>query len=87
MALKDEIQAYEEMRLDLEARALGKWAVVHERQLFGIFDTMEQAAAEAVKNFGRGPYLIHQIGSGSITLPASVMYVPIYANSAVRIQR
>jgi hypothetical protein len=72
--LKDEIAAYETMRADLEVKALGKWVLVHDRQLVGLFDAFELAAQKAVHDFGRGPYLIRQIGAGSISLPASVMY-------------
>jgi hypothetical protein len=75
--LKREIAAYERMRSDLEADSLGKWAVVHDEILVGIFDTFEAAAQIAVKKFGRGPYLIRQIGATALTLPASVMYSPV----------
>jgi hypothetical protein len=83
--LKDEIAAYETIRADLEAKALGKWVVVHDRQLIGLFDSFEVAAQKAVREFGRGPYLIRQIGAGSISLPASVMYNFVHADSTVRV--
>jgi hypothetical protein len=82
--LKDEISAYEQMKADLEARALGKWALVHDRQLVGTYAAFDDAAKEAVHRFGRGPYLIRQVGSASISLPASVMYNPVHGNNAVR---
>ena len=72
--LRDEIAAYDVMRADLETRLLGKWAVVHDRQLIGTYESFEDAAQIAVQRFGRGPYLIRQIGAPPITLPASVMY-------------
>jgi hypothetical protein len=72
--LKDEIAAYEALKADLEASHLGKWALVHDRELKGTFDSFDSAANFAVSNYGRGPYLIRQIGAPSITLPASVMY-------------
>lgn len=83
--LSEEIAAYEAMRADLEAKVLGKWVVVHDRALFGTFDTLEQAAEAAVAKFGRGPYLIRQVGAPSITLPASVLYNPVYADGPVRV--
>jgi hypothetical protein len=76
--LKDEIAAYETMRADLEASHLGKFVVVHNRTLVGTYDSFDAAAREAVHRFGRGPYLIRQIGSPPITLPASVMYHPMH---------
>ena len=72
--LSEEIAAYELMQADLESEHLGKWALVHDHQLIGIFDTFEAAAEIAVSKFGRGPYLIRQIGSPPVTMPASVMY-------------
>ncbi len=83
--LRDEIAAYDAMRADLEARYLGKWALVHDRVLVGTYDSFEDAAKEAVHRFGRGPYLIRQIGAPPITLPASVMYRPLHANYPLRI--
>jgi hypothetical protein len=83
--LKSEIAAYERIKRDLEAKYLGKWVVVHDEKVHAVFDTFEAAAASAVKNFGRGPYLIRQVGAPPITLPASVMYRVINADDALRI--
>lgn len=72
--LVDEIAAYESFRSDLELEHLGKWAVVHGRSLIGVFDDFQAAAVEAVRRFGRGPYLIRQVGAPTASLPASVVY-------------
>ncbi len=72
--LSREIAAYESMRAELESSHLGRWAVVHESSLTGVFDDFQMAATEAVRQFGRGPYLIRQIGAPGATLPASVVY-------------
>jgi hypothetical protein len=77
--LREEIAAYEMMRADLESAHLGKWALVHDRKLIGVFDAFERAAETAVREFGRGPYLIRQIGAPPVTLPASVLYNPVHA--------
>jgi hypothetical protein len=84
--LKDEIAAYEAMKGDLESSHLGKFALVHDRTLVGTYDTFDMAAQVAVHRFGRGPYLIRQIGAPPITLPASVMYHPVYGKDAMRIR-
>jgi hypothetical protein len=84
-SLRDEIAAYEAMRPDLESASLGKWALVHNRALVRLFDQFEEAAAEAVRQFGRGPYLIRQIGSSTGALPASVMFRPLNGPNAVRL--
>lgn len=84
--LKDEIAAYETMKADLESTHLGKWALVHDKVLVGTYDSFEQVAEDAVARFGRGPYLIRQIGAPPITLPASVLYHPTHGSDPLRIQ-
>jgi len=71
-----EISAYDSMREQLEAEHMGKWVLLHDRQLVGVYDSFDKAAEDAVKRFGGGPYLIRQVGAQAITLPASVMYQP-----------
>jgi len=75
--LTDEIAAYDAMRSELETKYLGKWALVRDRRLVGTYDSFEAVAAEAVSQFGRGPYLIRQVGAPPMTLPASVMHHPV----------
>lgn len=84
--LSEDIAAFEKKRADLESESLGKWVVFRQGQLVGIFGTFDDAAKDAVHRFGRGPYLIRQVGAGSVTLPASVMYHPVYANDKMRIR-
>jgi hypothetical protein len=72
--LDQEISAYEGMRSELETHHMGKWVLVHDLELIGVFDSFESAAQDATRKFGRGPYLIRQVGAPPVTLPASVMY-------------
>jgi hypothetical protein len=72
--LADERKLYEKMRQDLEAKSLGKWVLIRDHEFVGVYDGFEVAAAEAVRRFGRGPYLIREIGAPDVTLPASVVY-------------
>ncbi len=72
--LDQEIAAYDAMRNELETHHMGKWALVHGRELIALHDSFEVAAEEAVRRFGRGPYLIRQVGAPPVSLPASVMY-------------
>ncbi len=76
--LTEEISAYEGMRDTLETDHFGKWALVHDGELVDVFDEFENAADEATRKFGKGPYLIRKIGEGPMTLPASVLHRPIY---------
>jgi hypothetical protein len=77
MALETEIAAYERLHDELEKHHQGKFVVFHGEDFIGSFDTLDNAAAEAVRRFGRGPYLIRQVGRPPITLPASVLYRPV----------
>lgn len=79
--LSEEMKAYESMRNTLEADHFGKWVVFHDQKMVDLYDSFEAAADDAVSKFGRGPYLIKQIGEAPITLSASVLYnpIPIYA--------
>jgi hypothetical protein len=80
-----DIAAYEYLRDDLESKHMAKWVVVHSGELDDIYGSFESAAEEAVKKFGRGPYLIRQVGAPPVTLPASVMYHPVYAEDEMRV--
>jgi hypothetical protein len=77
-ALEEEITAYEAMQRDLESQHMGKWVLVHDRVLIGVHDSFEGVAEDAVRRFGRGPYLIRQIGDPPFVMPASVMYAPVH---------
>lgn len=78
LELSEEIAAYERMRGDLEAKQMGRWALVYDRKLVETFESFDLAASTAVRKFGRGPYLIRQIGASPMRLPASVMYCPVH---------
>ena len=69
-----DIAAYDKMRAELESKHTGKWVLVRNEALIGVYDGFEAAAEDAVKRFGRGPYLIRQVGAPPLTLPASVMF-------------
>ena len=76
--LDTEIALFDTLRADLEARHMGEWVLIHDRDLIATFTTFDKAAQHAVATFGRGPYLIRQVGASPIVLPASVMYHPVH---------
>ena len=78
--LHTEIRAYDGMRDYLESDFFGKWVMVRDEELVGAYETFEDAAEVAIQRFGRGPYLIRQVGAPPITLPASVLYGSLYAD-------
>jgi len=74
--LDAEIAAYQQQAAQLEASHKGKWVVFKRKSLIAIHDTFEAAAEDAVERFGRGPFLIRQIGAPPIVMPISVAYNP-----------
>lgn len=80
--LSDEIAAYDALKADLEAECFGRWVLIHDRSVVHTYATFDQAARDAVSRFGRGPYLIRQIGAAAVNLPASVMYRPAHAQDS-----
>lgn len=72
--LKQEVAAFEKMKAELEAHHHSKFVVIRGGALVGVWDTFDAAAREAVLRFGRGPYLIRQVGAAVPVVPASVMY-------------
>ena len=75
--LTDNIKTYETMRETLECDHFGQWVVLHSKEVAGFYPDFEEAAAQAIEQFGRGPYLIRQIGVLPPPLPASVLYQPL----------
>ena len=73
-ALEIEIQAYERKLPELGKAYPGKFVVFKGEEFVGAWDTLNAAAGEAVARFGRGPYLIRQVGAPPPTLPASVLF-------------
>lgn len=75
--LSQEIAAYDRMRNVLEMDHFGKWVVVHDEELVGTYGDFQDAAEDAIRRFGRGPYLIRRVGEGPVTLPPSALYQPV----------
>ena len=79
--LEQEIEAYGAMRVELERDHFNEWVVIHEGQAAGFFDTSEDCTRFAIERFGRGPYLIRQIGAPPTTLPVSALFGGIRARN------
>jgi hypothetical protein len=75
-ALDIELNAYQQEAARLEASHMGKWVVFKGTTLVSVHDTLETAAEDAVTRFGRGPYLIRQVGAAPIVIPVSLAYNP-----------
>ena len=68
------ISAYNRLKDEMESHHKGKWVLFHDGSFINAFDDFDNAAKEAVSRFGRGPYLIRQVGADDFITPASVMY-------------
>ena len=77
ISLRDQIAAYDEMRDVLERDHYREWVVFHDGALVDTYSSFEAAADDAVVRFGRGPYLIRQVGAPPVRLPSSVQYRPV----------
>ena len=78
--LTKNIAAYDAMRRNLELDYFGKWVVFYDEEFVGNYDEFEDAAQVAIERYGRGPYLIRQVGASPMRLPSSLLYQRIYAN-------
>ena len=80
--LDNDIKKFCEMSDELNQYHADKFILVFEGRFISSFDTFDNAARYAVKNFGKGPYLIRQVGAPTeMSMPASVKYRPHYADS------
>jgi hypothetical protein len=76
MALEREIETFDRISEELKKHHNGKFVLIKNSQLIGTYDSFENAAREAVSQFGRGPYLIRQVGAPVPALPVSWVYNP-----------
>ena len=70
--LTQEYAVYESKREELEAAHFGKYVLIKRDEIVGTFETLDDALRVAVKRFGRGPYLIEEIG-----LPVTETVLPM----------
>ncbi|MCY4049839.1 MAG: hypothetical protein OXF24_09655 [Hyphomicrobiales bacterium] len=72
--LEENIRVYEARQEELEKYYKGKYVVFYNCEKIDSFDNFDTAAREAIRKFGRGPYLIRQVGQKEgMRLPSSVI--------------
>jgi len=59
--LGTEIQTYEQQRENLLGTSEGKFVLIHETRVVGIFDSKMDAIAAGYQQFGNVPFLVKQI--------------------------
>ena len=60
--LDENIATYQKMRDYLETEHFRKWVVFYDEEFIGSYEDFQDADYDALKRFGRGPYLIRQVG-------------------------
>ena len=71
--LERERKYFERKRAELAERHLGKFVLIRESKLLGVFNTVEEAMAEGARRFGLEPFLVRQIvenAESEIHIPA-----------------
>ena len=79
-ALSRESALYEPRKAEYERVHHWEWVIIHGDEVVGSYSDFQVAAEIAVDRFGRGAYILRQIGVPKPTLPASVLVHPIYAD-------
>ena len=74
--LEREYAIFNRMKDRLEAEHYLEWVVIHEDEFIGAFKDFQVAADTAVRRFGRGPYLIEQVGAPPPSIPSILGYAP-----------
>jgi hypothetical protein len=75
--LDAEIREYEARQSELERLHWGKFVVFHDGELVGTFENFDSAARDAIKLFGRGPYLIRKVGASTTLDPDSLTHISL----------
>jgi hypothetical protein len=60
-ALANELHTFAAHKLELLAHAEGKFALVHDDEVVGVYDTENDAIAEGYRRFGNVPFLVKQV--------------------------
>ena len=75
----ENLEVYESMRDEFEAKHLHKWVVFADKQLVGIYVTNVEATTAALQRFGEKPFLIHEVRKTPVPLPSSLMFGQVRA--------
>ena len=64
--LAADIRAFEKLRRKLEREHFDEFALFFQGKFIGAFPDFDSAARKAIALFGRGPYLIRQVGANGL---------------------
>ena len=81
-SLNDNIKAFINMSEELNQHYAGKFVIIYDGNFVASYDSFDNAARAAIERYGKGPYLIRQIGAPTeMPMPASIAYRPLYAQN------
>ncbi len=80
--LKKELEYFETHRDEFLRKHKGQYLLIHDANLEGHFNTLEDAITEGVRKFGAGPFLARRAGENAPKLsnPALSLGVKLVAN-------
>ena len=74
------IDAFAAQEASLRQHHIGKVVVFHDGRFVDAFDTVDSAAREAIRRFGRQTFLIREVGRPTtMPMPASVAWPRVHA--------
>lgn len=79
--LRKQIEAYEEMREELEAQHFREWVVFHDGQFEGAYHSFEEAVDDAYLKFGRNTFLVRQVAAPPVRLSSTLQFGTMHAVS------
>ena len=72
--LEENVAVYEKVHKQLERDHMGKWVVIYDEEIVGLYSDFQEAAQDAVIRFGSGPYHIKQIGEPPLQISPTLMF-------------
>ncbi len=77
--LRKNLAAYETVRKQLEAKHLGRTALLHQGEVVDIYNDSGDAYKVGCDNYGLGNFAIQVIGQAPISLGFQTLFVPLSA--------
>ena len=59
--LAHELRTYAEHKAELVGKAKGRYVLIKDREIIGVFDTQNDAIQQGYEHFGNVPFLVKQI--------------------------
>ncbi len=75
LTLEENIKAFDGLSEQLNRYHADKFVLIYNGEFISSYDTFDTAARQTKKRFGRGPFLIRQVGAPvKMRMPSSIAY-------------